>query len=132
MGCARAIVGSARPASAQRPAGRDSVVGHAEDRRAGRARSAILVRTLGAGGSAPAASASIRAPSTGSGAVLVATGRISRPADLSGAGCGRPPRAGNGGSATPPTGSAPSGPPAIAPAPGPNAATPPPAPAPPA
>jgi hypothetical protein len=110
-GCARAIVGSARPASAQRPARRNSVVGHAEDRRAGGARGAVLVRAFGAIGSAPApAAAAIRAPATGCGAVLVAAGRISRFADLPRAACGRPTRTANGGSATAATGAAPSSP----------------------
>jgi len=115
MGCARALVGSARPASAQRPAGRNSVVGHAADRRAGGARGAILVRALGALralgaiGSSPAA-ATIRAPTTGCGAVLVAAGRISRFADLPRAAFGRPTRSANGGSATAATGGAPSSP----------------------
>ncbi len=107
-GCARAIVGSARPASAQRPARRNSVVGHAEDRRAGRARGAVLVRAFSAIGSAPAAA--IRAPTTGCGAVLVAAGRISRFADLPRAAFGRPTRGANGGSATAATGGAPSSP----------------------
>jgi len=123
MGCARAFVGSARPASAQRPAGRYSVVGHAEDRRAGGASSAIVVCALGAGSSAPAAAAAIRAPTTGRGAVLVATGRISRSADLSRAGCGRPARAGNGRPATATTGGGPSRPSTVAAARSRNAAT---------
>jgi hypothetical protein len=107
-GCARAIVGSARPASAQRPARRNSVVGHAEDRRAGGARGAVLVRAFGA--IASAAAAAIRAPTTGCGAVLVAAGRISGFADLPRAACGRPTRGANGGSATAATGCAPSSP----------------------
>jgi hypothetical protein len=108
-GRARAIVGSARPASAQRPARRNAVVGHAEDRRAGGARGAVLVRAFGAIGSAPAAAA-IRAPATGCGAVLVAAGRISCFADLPRAACVRPTRTANGGSATGAAGAAPSSP----------------------
>ena len=121
-GCARAIVGSARPASAQRPARRNSFVGHAEDRRAGGARGAVLVRAFGAIGSAPAAAA-IRAPTTGCGAVLVAAGRISRFADLPRAACGRPTRGANGGSATAATGGAPSSPATMGAARGRSAAT---------
>src|SRR5260370_23017767 len=110
MGCARAIVGSARAAGAQRPAGGDAVVGQAEDGRAGGACGAVLVRALGPFGSAPAAAATIRAPTTGCGAVLVAPGRISRFANLPRAARGRPTRAGNGGSATATTRGASSGP----------------------
>jgi len=123
MGCARAIVGSARPASAQRPTGRHSVVGHAEDRRAGGARGAILVRALGAVGSAPATATTIRAPTTGCSAVLVAAGRISRLADLPRAACGRSARSGSGGSATATTVGAPSGPSTMGAARGRNATT---------
>ena len=112
IGCARAIVGSAWPASAQRPTWRNSFVGHAEDRRAGGARGALLVRALGAVGSAPAAAATICAPTAECGAasftVMVATGRIACFADLPRAGGGRPPRAGNGGSAAAAAGGAPS------------------------
>jgi hypothetical protein len=110
MGCARAIVGSARPASAQRAARRNSVVGHAEDRRAGGARGAVMVRAFSAIGSAPGTAGTNRTPTTGCGAVLVAAGRISRFADFPRAACGRPARAGNRGSATAATGGAPSNP----------------------
>ena len=129
MGCARAIVGSARPASAQRPARRNSVVGHAADRRAGGARGAILVRALGALralgaiGSSPAAAATIRAPTTGCGAVLVAAGRISCVADLPRAPRARPTRAGNGGSAAATPVGASSGPSTMGAARGRNATT---------
>jgi len=82
-----------------------------------------LDRALGAIGSAPAAATTIRAPTTGCGAVLVATGRVSRFADLPGAACGRPARAGNGGSATATTGGAPSSPSTVGAARGRNATT---------
>jgi len=111
VGCARAIVGSARPIGPQRPARRDPIVGHAENRRARSASGAVLVRAFGAVSSAaaaPAAGTLIRAPTTGCGAVLVATGRISSFADLPRAASGHPARAGNSGSATAPTRGAPS------------------------
>jgi len=111
MGCARAIVGSA-PIGSQRPARCNSIVGHAENRRARGARGAVLVGALGAVGSAPAA-ATIRAPTTGCGTVLVAAGRISRFADVPRAACGRPTRAGDSGSATAPTRGVPSSPSAM-------------------
>ncbi len=123
IGCARAVVGSARPASAQRPTRRNSVVGHAEDRRAGGARGAVLVRALGTIAAAPAAAATIRATTTSCGAVLVAAGRISCFADLPRAARGRPTRAGNGGSATATTRGASSSPSTMGAARGHNATT---------
>jgi hypothetical protein len=107
MGCPRAVMGGARPIGPQRPARRDSVVGHAENRRARSSPGAIMVRTLGAIGSAPAAApagARFRASTAGRGPgcfpVMVAASRISRFADLPRAAGRRPTRAGNGGSPT--------------------------------
>jgi len=105
MGCPRAVMGSARPIGPQRPARRNSIVGHAENRRARSSPRAVMVRTLGASGSAPAAApAPVRASTAGCGAaccpVMVAAGRISRFADLPRAAGRRPTRAGNGGSPT--------------------------------
>ena len=82
-----------------------------------------MVRALGAIGSAPAAAATIRAPTTGCSAVVVATGRVSRFADVPRAACGRPTRAANGGSATATTGGAPSSPSTVGAARGRNATT---------
>jgi hypothetical protein len=105
MGCPRAVMGSARPIGPQRPARRNSVLGHAEKRRARSSPRAVMVRTLGASGSAPApAAARFRASTAGCGAaccpVMVAAGRISRFADLPRAAGRRPTCAGNGRSAT--------------------------------
>jgi len=105
MECARAVMGTARSIGPQRPARRDSVVGHAENRRARSSRGAILVRTVCASSSAPGAAASIRTSTPGCGAarwfpVMVAAGRISRFADLPRAAGSRPTRAGNCGSPT--------------------------------
>jgi len=92
-------MGGARPIGTQRPARRNSIVGHAENRRAGGPPCAILVPTVGAGRSAPAAAAArIRASTASCGSFVVAAGRISRFADLPRA-ADRPTRAGNGRSA---------------------------------
>lgn len=99
MGCARAVMGSTGPSSPQRSPRRHAVMGHAADRRARRARGAVLAAAIDAGSSATAATATTsrsrvdaagcrraaRSPS----AILVAAGRISCTADLPRAARGR-------------------------------------------
>ena len=98
MECARPVMGSTGPPGPQRFPRRDAVMGHAEDRRACRARGAVVAAAVGAGSSATPTATTCRSRVDAAGrsraarsprAILVAAGRTSCTADLPRAARGR-------------------------------------------